>query len=101
LSKKSTSNPNIKDYTRNLHFIFSDADPYWVKIVEGKVEFVEKVNRKQDSVATVTCNVEVMQKILEGKMSSIQALLTRKVKVDGSLSVIRELRQKVLGDFQY
>lgn len=80
--------------------MFTDGDAYWVKITEGKVEKVEKVNRKQDAAVTVTCTSETLHKILEGKMNSIQALLTRKAKVDGPISIIRELRQKVIGDFK-
>ena len=100
VNKTNSKTQYIKDYTRAIQFVFTDGDPYWVKITEGRVEKVEKVNRKQDAAVTVTCTSETLRKILEGMMNSIQALLTRKVKIDGPISIIRELRQKVLGYFK-
>lgn len=100
VNKINSKTQYIKDYTRAIQFVFTDGDAYWVKITEGKVEKVEKVNRQQDAAVTVTCTSETLQKILEGRMNSIHALLTRKVKIDCPISIIRELRQKVLGDFK-
>ena len=101
VKKVNAKTEHIKDYNKAIQFIFTDAEPYWIKITEGKVEKVEKVNRKKDAAVTVTSSVETLQKILDGKINSVQALITRKVKVDGPILVIRELRQKVLGDFKY
>jgi putative sterol carrier protein len=88
----------IKDWNKAIQFVFTDAEPYWIKIANGKVEKVEKANRKQDAVVTVTCSVDTLQQIVDNKLGSVRALVTRKVKVDGSLNAIRELRQKVLGE---
>jgi putative sterol carrier protein len=99
--KIDAKSENIKDWNRAIQFAFTDAEPYWIKITAGKVEKVEKALKKQEAAVTVTCSVESLQKIIDGKMNSVQALITRKVKVDGPVLIIRELRQKVLGDFKY
>ena len=96
-SKINASSNAIKDWNRSIQFIFTDAEPYWIKIVNGKVEAVEKANRKNEAIATVTCSVDTLQAIVDNKLGSVRALVTRKVKVDGSLGAIRELRQKALG----
>jgi putative sterol carrier protein len=94
IDEKSDS---IKDWNKNIQFIFTDAEPYWIKITNGKVEKVERANHKEEAVVTVTCTVDTLQQIVDNKLGSVRALVTRKVKVDGSLGAIRELRQKVLG----
>jgi putative sterol carrier protein len=101
VEKINAKTENIKDWNKVIQFAFSDAEVYWIKITDGKVEKAEKVSNKQEADVTVTCTVETLQKILDGKLNSVQALITRKVKVDGSILIIRELRQKVLGDFKY
>jgi putative sterol carrier protein len=88
----------IKDWNKAIQFVFTDADSYWIKITNGRVETVEKANRHQEAIVTITCSVETLQRIVDNKLGSVKALVTRKVKVDGSLGAIRELRQKVLGD---
>ncbi len=101
VKKINEKSDNIKEWNKAIQFAFSDVDiTYWIKITNGKVERVEKAKR-DDATVTVTCSVEILQKIVDNKLSSVQALITRKVKVDGPLKVIRELRQKVLGEFKY
>jgi len=84
-----------KDWNNAIQFVFTDSDPYWVKISDGKVEKVEKANKKQDAVVTLTCSVDILQKILDNELGTVMALVTRKVKVDGSILAIRKLRQAV------
>ena len=98
LVKKINSNSDkIKGYTNAIQFVLTDADPYWIKISDGKIEKVEKANKKNEAVVTVTCTSSVLQKILDKELGSVMALVTRKVSVDGSILAIRELRQKILG----
>jgi putative sterol carrier protein len=88
----------ISDYTKVIQFYFTDASVgYRIKIVNGKVESVEKSATKQEAAVTVSCKVEILQGILDNKIGATRALLTRKVIVDGPVLAIRELRQKVLG----
>ena len=88
----------ISDYTKVIQFYFTDANTgYRIKIVNGKVDSVEKSATKQEAAVTVSCKVEVLQNIMDNKLGATRALLTRKVIVDGPVLAIRELRQKVLG----
>ena len=101
VKKINEKSENIKEWNQTIQFTFSDASvTYWIKITNGKVEGVGN-KKRNDAVVTVPCSVETLQKIVDNKLSSVQALITRKVKVDGPLKVIRELRQKVLGEFKY
>lgn len=85
----------IQGWNNAIQFIFTDADSYWVKIRDGKVEKMEKANRKHDAVVTLICPVDTLQQILDNKLGAVRALVTRKVKVDGSILAIRELRQAI------
>lgn len=88
----------ISDYTKVIQFYFTDVNVgYRIKIVNGKVESVDKSATKQEAAVTVSCKVEILQGILDNKIGATKALLTRKVIVDGPVLAIRELRQKVLG----
>jgi putative sterol carrier protein len=85
----------IKAWNNAVQFMFTDAEPYWLKIANGRVEKIEKANRKQDAVVTLICSVDTLQQILDNKLGAVRALVTRKVKVDGSILAIRELRQAI------
>jgi putative sterol carrier protein len=85
----------VKNWNNSVQFLFTDADPYWMKVTDGKVEKMEKSNRKHDAIVTLICTVEVLQKIVDGKLGAVMALVTRKIKVEGSILAIRELRQGV------
>jgi putative sterol carrier protein len=88
----------ISDYNKTIQFYFTDASiAYQIKIVNGKVETVNKSPDKKEAAVTVSCKVEVLQNILDNKMGATRALITRKVVVDGPVLAIRELRIKVLG----
>lgn len=88
----------ISDYSKLIQFYFLDANVgYRIKIVNGKVESVEKSATKQEAAVTVSCKVEVLQNIMDNKLGATKALIMRKVIVDGPVLAIRELRQKVLG----
>ena len=88
----------ISDYTKVIQFEFTDAQvAYRIKIVNGKVEHVEKFGSRQEAEVTVSCKVEIMQDIIDNKLGAMRALITRKVTVHGPVMAIRELRQKVLG----
>ena len=64
--KRINSNSNkVKNWNNAIQFVFTDAEPYWIKISDGKVEQAEKTNKKQEAVVTLTCSVDVMQKILD------------------------------------
>ena len=94
--KRINSNSNkVKNWNNAIQFVFTDAEPYWIKISDGKVEQAEKTNKKQEAAVTLTCSVDVMQKILDNQLGAVMALVTRKIKVDGSILAIRELRQAV------
>ena len=88
----------ISDYNKIIQFYFTDANiAYQIKIVNGKVETVNKSPAKKEAAVTVSCKVEVLQNILDNKLGATKALITRKVVVDGPVLAIRELRVKVLG----
>jgi putative sterol carrier protein len=88
----------ISDYNKTIQFYFTDASiAYQIKIVNGKVETVNKSPVKKEAAVTVSCKVEVLQNILDNKLGATRALITRKVVVDGPVLAIRELRVKVLG----
>jgi putative sterol carrier protein len=98
LDRLASKSAIISDYTKVIQFEFTDAKvAYRIKIVNGKVENVEKFGSRQDADVSVTCKVEVLQDIIDNKLGAMRALITRKVTVHGPVMAIRELRQKVLG----
>lgn len=89
---------SIADYSKAIQFDFTDAGVvYWIKITNGRVEKVEKSNKRQEAAVTVACKVQTLQDILDNKLGATKALIMRKVAIDGPIMAIRELRQKVLG----
>jgi putative sterol carrier protein len=96
--KINAKTQTISDYNKTIQFYFTDANiGYRIKIVNGKVEKVEKSPTKQEAAVTVSCKVETLQNILDNKLGATRALITRKVFVEGPVLAIRELRIKVLG----
>ena len=93
--KKRISDNSDKIRNRNnaVQFAFADAESYWLKNSNGKVEQQEKANRKEEAVVTLTCTLDALQQILDNKLGAVRALVNRKVKVDGSILAIRKLRQ--------
>jgi putative sterol carrier protein len=98
LDKIAAKSATISDYTKVIQFDFTDAKVvYTIKIVNGKVEKMDKTSERKPADVTVACKVETLQNILDNKLGAMRALITRKVVVDGPVMAIRELRQKVLG----
>ena len=94
----SSKTETISDYSKTIQFYFTDANlAYRIKIVNGKVQAVDKSPSKLEAEVTVCCKVEVLQNILDNKLGATRALITRKVTVEGPVLAIRELRIKVLG----
>ncbi len=93
LKKVNYSTKKTKGYNNTIQFILTDANPYWIKISDGKIEKVEKANKK-DAELTVTCTSDVLRKILEKELSLALAMVTFKVTIDGSIFAIREFKQK-------
>jgi putative sterol carrier protein len=84
-------------YTQLVQFYFIDAEiAYTLQIQNGQVITVKTFKEKQAADITVLCKVQVLQDIYDNKIGALSALMTRKVKVDGPILAIRELRQKVL-----
>ena len=98
VDKINAKTATISDYNKTIQFYFTDEGAaYRIKIVNGKVENVEKSPDKKEAAVTVSCKAEVLQNILDNKIGATRALITRKVIVEGPILAIRELRQKVLG----
>jgi putative sterol carrier protein len=95
IKRINSNSSKVKNWNNAIQFVFTDAEPYWIKISNGKVEQAEKANKKQEALVTLTCSVDVMEKIVDNQLGTVRALVTRKVKVGGSISAIRELRQAV------
>jgi putative sterol carrier protein len=86
------------NYTQLVQFYFTDAQvAYALQIQNGQVKSLNMFNDKQTADVSVSCKVQVLQDIFDNKLGALAALMTRKVKVDGPILAIRELRQKVLG----
>jgi hypothetical protein len=45
--KINDKSENIKDWNKAIQFTFTDAETYWIKISNGKVDRVEKANKKK------------------------------------------------------
>lgn len=97
--KRIKSKPEeMGTYTQLVQFYFTDAElAYTLQIQNGQVTSVKTYPEKQKADVTVNCKVHVLQDIYDNKIGALSALMTRKVKVDGPILAIRELRQKVLG----
>jgi putative sterol carrier protein len=82
--------------------IFTDIETgYWIKFaMDGSVEKMVKKPaseiKLEDAEATVSCTVDVIKDVMDGKTNAMEAMGEGKFKIDGPLAALMKLGPAIM-----
>ena len=89
----NTYSKETKVWDKAFQIFFRDIGiGYWIKIsLNGLVEKVEKAIKKEESTVTISLTTEMLQKIFDGTVSPVIAVMKGQIQINGEAETLVKL----------
>lgn len=91
-AKDATFRESLKNFDRTIAFTLTDNDSYWFAISNGTVQAINKGIPLRSDIKLIS-DTESLIMILSGKLDAMKAMMTRRLKISGSLQDVSWLKK--------